>query len=85
MNQLLLTQVGSVDEKLELIRIAKTYSIKEGVFYISDILNTLLSKCSIRGWSVSQAQREWDDLWNSARLISKLQEEGSLSALTLPK
>lgn len=54
-NQLLINQVGNVEEKLELIRIAKTYSIKEGVFYISDLLNTLLSKCLVRGWSVSQA------------------------------
>jgi hypothetical protein len=40
-----------IDEKLKMVKLAKKFNIPEGKFYISDLLNSLLSKKIVKGWS----------------------------------
>lgn len=71
----MLTQTSKIDEKLTMIKIAKKYDIKEGNFFLTDMLNTLLSKSMVRGWSTHQSEKEWEDIWNSVRLMKKLNDD----------
>jgi hypothetical protein len=58
-----------------MIKIAKKYDIKQGSFFLSDFLNTLLNKRIVRGWSTDSSEKEWDDIWNSIRLMKKLDQD----------
>lgn len=64
-----------INEKIKILKIAKKYKIKEDMFYISDMLNSLLNSRIVRGWSTSQSEKEWEDIWNSVRLMRKLTKE----------